>query len=763
MRLLLSLALTIPLSAATWYVRPDGGTAAQCVGTTDAAYPGSGSAQACAFKHPYYLFTNDAGGAYSWKIAGGDTVLIENNGDATQATYRIGYKTNASNGAWSFSGSSTTATCVGDPFSCMIPPPPSGTSGAHTRIVGQGWDTGCTGIKPMLRGGVAVSAIINLSGAQYVDVQCLEMSDYAQCGTGAQAEACVTSGFPKSDSAKNGILTSNTTTHVLLQDLDMHGFASRAIIGAVGDDTVIRNVRAAFNKSAGIDLDDGVAHQASTGTLTLDNVLVEWNGCVEEYPIVHSIPAVHCYDQSSAGYGDGFATLESANFIANIQHSVFRYNTQDGVDGLHTAAGQELHIESSQSYGNMGQQYKIGGGGDSSLRNSVAVHNCRRLSQSVDGAPATFNAALSGFCRAAGDGILLGLTPSNSIHVENNTYVGYGSTSFDVTCSTLDCSGAQFHFRNNIHRGYFQANHPTDPRWPGFIYQDPAKTWPVVDRSNNLICGIRTAEPTYPNEYVQVGGCPGDWLSSEPTFDSTHAAESALDALDIRIPASSAARDAGVTLASVPLDSRGIVRPQFAVYDIGAVEYSTADVAPAITTVTLPGGAAGAAYSQTIAATGDAPIVWSVSSGSLPTGITLSGGGVLSGTPSVGGTFSFVIQASNGAGSDTQAYSVLIGAAPVVTTASLPNGTTGTVYSQTLAATGDTPITWTVASGALPAGLLLSGAGVVSGTPAAAGTFPFTVRAANAIGTTTKDLSIAVALAPSGSYTTGSVYGSVIR
>jgi hypothetical protein len=87
------------------------------------------------------------------------------------------------------------------------------------------------------------------------------------------------------------------------------------------------------------------------------------------------------------------------------------------------------------------------------------------------------------------------------------------------------------------------------------------------------------------------------------------------------------------------------------------------------------------------------------------------------------------------------------GTAPTITTATLPGGTVGTAYSQTLEATGDTPITWSIdtGSGALPGGLTLSTAGVISGTPTTTGIFSFTVKAANAAGNVTKQLSIAIA------------------
>ena len=62
--------------------------------------------------------------------------------------------------------------------------------------------------------------------------------------------------------------------------------------------------------------------------------------------------------------------------------------------------------------------------------------------------------------------------------------------------------------------------------------------------------------------------------------------------------------------------------------------------------------------------------------------------------------------------------------------ASLPNGTVGVAYSQTLTASGRTaPYTWSLVSGTVPAGLTLDAAGVVSGSPTAAGTSTFTARA----------------------------------
>ena len=83
-------------------------------------------------------------------------------------------------------------------------------------------------------------------------------------------------------------------------------------------------------------------------------------------------------------------------------------------------------------------------------------------------------------------------------------------------------------------------------------------------------------------------------------------------------------------------------------------------------------------------------------------------------------------------------------AAPSITTDTLPNGKVGEAYSHTLTATGTAPITWSI-DGGLPAGLSLNnGTGKISGTPTAAGTASFTVKAENSAGSGTKELSITI-------------------
>ena len=109
---------------------------------------------------------------------------------------------------------------------------------------------------------------------------------------------------------------------------------------------------------------------------------------------------------------------------------------------------------------------------------------------------------------------------------------------------------------------------------------------------------------------------------------------------------------------------------------------------------------------------------------------------------SAAGTQNLTLTGQDASGTETLTYALTVTAVPAITLAVLPNalaaGTEGAVYPQTaIAAMGGTaPYTFSVSSGALPTGLILSAAGVLSGTPMAAGTFPFTVTATDSsIGT----------------------------
>jgi hypothetical protein len=87
-------------------------------------------------------------------------------------------------------------------------------------------------------------------------------------------------------------------------------------------------------------------------------------------------------------------------------------------------------------------------------------------------------------------------------------------------------------------------------------------------------------------------------------------------------------------------------------------------------------------------------------------------------------------------GTRAGSYTTPSGTAPVITTTSLPFGTTGAAYAELLTATGDPTITWTTlaATGnSMPPGVVLSSGGVLSGVPTASGTYTVTIQASNGI------------------------------
>lgn len=167
-----------------------------------------------------------------------------------------------------------------------------------------------------------------------------------------------------------------------------------------------------------------------------------------------------------------------------------------------------------------------------------------------------------------------------------------------------------------------------------------------------------------------------------------------------------------------------------------------------VTTTNLPDGTQGVFYSTPLSADGgQPPYHWYLPGGTatLPPGtMNLSDAGALSGTPTASGTYGFWVGVFDNAGSPvvTQYLSLTIipSLAPLqVTTASLPDGTLNTFYSQPVNASGgQTPYTWALAPGSasLPPGINLSSGGTISGTPTNSGTFFFNLRVTDAVSAT---------------------------
>ena len=118
----------------------------------------------------------------------------------------------------------------------------------------------------------------------------------------------------------------------------------------------------------------------------------------------------------------------------------------------------------------------------------------------------------------------------------------------------------------------------------------------------------------------------------------------------------------------------------------------------------LPAATVGTAYSQSLIATGNPTPTWSVTSGTLPPGLTLSSAGLVSGTPTTGGNYSFTATAANSLGTAPQAVTLQVRQSPAFTSANATTFTAGSAGSFTVTTSG-LPTAAITSTGALPTGV----------------------------------------------------------
>lgn len=191
------------------------------------------------------------------------------------------------------------------------------------------------------------------------------------------------------------------------------------------------------------------------------------------------------------------------------------------------------------------------------------------------------------------------------------------------------------------------------------------------------------------------------------------------------------------------------------------------DSALTITTASLPGGTMNMGYSTNLAgAGGTASYTFSLSSGPLPAGLALQSSGVLSGTPTIAGTYPITVKITDAAArTATKSFTLVIAASGSVAVPSslsiqpfaLPNGTVGTWYGYNFSVTGGSaPYQWNISSGAAPTGLTFDAAGSLYGLPSVAGTYPFTVRVRSVTGVEETRLYTVIIASMTGATGTGS-------
>jgi large repetitive protein len=162
----------------------------------------------------------------------------------------------------------------------------------------------------------------------------------------------------------------------------------------------------------------------------------------------------------------------------------------------------------------------------------------------------------------------------------------------------------------------------------------------------------------------------------------------------------------------------------------------------AITTQSLKPAVTGAAYSQALQGAGpDSSVTWELTAGSLPAGLSLGSDGTISGTPTAAGSSTFTVKATAAEKNfgptrvDSHDYTLTV-LAPLSAQISRTTAEVKTRFRATLVGTGGQgPYTWSATG--LPAGLVLSSNGTVSGMPKRAGSSTFTARVTDSSGATT--------------------------
>ena len=159
-----------------------------------------------------------------------------------------------------------------------------------------------------------------------------------------------------------------------------------------------------------------------------------------------------------------------------------------------------------------------------------------------------------------------------------------------------------------------------------------------------------------------------------------------------------------------------------------------------VANLSLAEGVVGVPYKQLLIASGGlTPYTWTLKSGTVPPGLSISSSGLITGIPTTTGTFSFVAKVTDSqtpvAAYNTESGTITINPPLTLTPISLQTGTVGVGYNQTIAAAGGvSPYNYTIIFNDLPSGLSLDpSSGAITGIPTEAGTFNFTVQVTDSI------------------------------
>lgn len=434
--------------AASWYIKPDGGsygtTSTTCNGSVDVSFTGANGPN-CAVKSIYeiHTWTSDDGSTTrgTERISGGDTVFFDDNG----THWPIGADRIV-----------TPANCTSAlSYGCYLKPFPSGPSSINpTKIYGINYNTGCSS-KAQLYGVQGVKRIIDISGTSNIDIECLDITDHSNCmfRIGTPVQCNENYGTDIGAYARTGVYATSGSNQTF-KNVDVHGLGDRAFNMANITTQTFDHVNADGSANAGLDGDIGGA-TAWSGSIVWNYFKVRFAGCSEAYPRSSSFSVAdysNCTDQNAGGYGDGVGmNTTGGNFF--ITNSDFSHNTQDGLDLLYHSTGS-VYIDKTLSEGNNGNQIKV-----TALQfyytNSVNIANCTYLTQTGK----VFNTGSWSDCRANGTPISATTLAGSVWRFINNSILtstgASGSPFIEVIDRYGTCNGTEtYMYSNNVLKNY---------------------------------------------------------------------------------------------------------------------------------------------------------------------------------------------------------------------------------------------------------------------------------------------------------------------
>ncbi|MGD0735468.1 MAG: Ig-like domain repeat protein [Terracidiphilus sp.] len=375
--------------------------------------------------------------------------------------------------------------------------------------------------------------------------------------------------------------------------------------------------------------------------------------------------------------------------------------------------------------------------------NSVTVATSSK-NPSILGQPVSFTASISAVAPGAG-------TPTGTVtFLDGGGSIGTGTLSGGIATFTTSTLGAGNHTITTSYTGDGNFNGSTGSLTgnPQVVVGPPA-VMATFNPATINVAGTSVLMITISNPAANTAALSGVAISDAlPAGLTVASATTSACGGTLTTTAPTTIQFAGGTIAanglcqlSIPVNGAAEGNYVDTTAPVTATNGGTGNTATASITVkpiitiapaSLAAAQVGVSYSATFDASGGlTSYTYGITGGALPAGLSLSTAGLLSGTPTAGGSFNFTVTATDSLHfTGSQTYSLTV-TPPTITVSpsSLPTGTALAPYSQTLVASGGTPsYSYVVSAGSLPSGLTLSAGGVLSGTPAVGGTFNFTVQ-----------------------------------